>query len=226
MLLKGIYFGWGGRKRALETPWVALPPKGRDWNPWKEGPASSLGSTKVRDDLCECVNSEKSSCSLSGMRRLLPFWKTSAFPLAGIYLHSSKSSHLWALCKTAMREEWLQTSHRGVTMSGSCLWLGLDFGVLGAHPWWGWSPSLGYIFDGEVCGIQSSLYVKINDFFPKVRLLVRIHLSNAMSCDWECCSAAQSVGLVYNRLHAACVVSSSMNYAVTCLLKLFLFPLL
>lgn len=92
--------------------------------------APSLGNTNVGEDLCDCVDSEE-SCSLSGMRRLLPFCRTSAFPIPGIYLGSSKFFHLWALCKTVMREESLQTSHIRVRVSESCLWLDLHFGVLG-----------------------------------------------------------------------------------------------
>lgn len=68
VLLRWIHFVWGGRKRGLVTPWVSLPPKGRDWNLWrldasvalKRKPqphqgyycAPFLGNTTVREDLC------------------------------------------------------------------------------------------------------------------------------------------------------------------------------
>lgn len=136
-------------ERGLLITQVALPPKYRDWPLWRAGclcgtERNSWGPSRML--LCQeawrvpppwaavmwerkrriCVNSaaQKTSFSLSGMWRLLPFCKTPAFPIPNIHLHSSKSCCLWTFHKTIRREKSLRTSSvaesKGV-LSMACL---------------------------------------------------------------------------------------------------------
>lgn len=134
---------------------------------------SSLAALMLVKMRSICVSAAQiTSCSLSGMWRLLPICKTPAFSIPDIYLHSSTSYCLWTLYKTLSGEKstpdlpsnWERVSLvYDLTSISRCLMAKnrtCGNRSQARHTFFSWVQS-------EHSGMKSSLCVKTDDFSLK-----------------------------------------------------------